>query len=453
MSSIQRSAFNKFQTIYGWFTNPEQFFEDVFNEVPYPYQADVLTYVARFFRIEKRILLLAASGTGKTKLLAAIGLFFAVVLSQILRRPMEVIILSGSQLQARKVYDYIRTAINRHPIISDMKTHFRMSDTEFSDGSKIKALPNSLTATQGQHGDIVIVDEASLVGDFLLMDCYRIIGASDGMILLSGTPTIYDSKFVRDFEDLMEKTRKGEKIDWKIFTWSAKDCPKLKDMYEEMRTTLTEDMFQIFWEGVPYALTGTLIPRDSLVEATRGVKPFKWNKNLKTIFGMDWGYRDPTTCVIIQTDGEKYYVLEAWSWRETDFDIILDFVKLKAEEYGVYRIFTDSENKGENLRLRKKGLPVIEIAFNKEKVLMQSRLRDLFIKNSIFIPDVENMGLNKMQDLIQQLRVYTWTKKTGEDLVDGLMLACRETSKSKQEIYISHGKPKRRKKLLTLPQR
>jgi len=437
----------KFSTILRWNAKPTDFYREVFKEEPYEYQKRVLNDIARNYKTKKRIMILAASGTGKTKLLACIGLFYATVIAQMERKPKEVIILSGSQLQARKVYGYIREAIKSHEIIKTMVTSKpRQSDTEFVDGSKIKALPNSLTATQGQHGDLVIVDEAALVSDFQLNDCFRIIGANDGMIIWSGTPTVFDSKFVRDFEDESSKLKKGEYSEWTIYSWSAKDCPALKDMYNKMKEELPEEMFQIFWEGTPFALTGTLVPRDALVNAIRGIREFKYDPNKKTIFGIDWGWADPTTLVIVQTDGEKYYVLEAYSWKETDFDRIHEFIEMKAKELKPYRIFTDSADVGENLRLRKRGLPVFGIAFNKEKAMLQGRLRDLFVKGNIYIPDVDNKGLNRLQDLIQQLRVYTWTTSKGEDLVDALMLACKEIQTSSSSTFtILMGRTRRRK--------
>ena len=611
------------------------------------------------------------------------------------------------------------------------------------------------------NSDMVIVDEAALVEDFLLDDCYRIIGAHDGIMIWSGTPTVYESKFVRIFEEEESKQKKGEETLWEIWTWSAKDCPRLRSQMEEARNRLPEDMWRIFWEGRPYPLTGTLIPRDAMIEATRGITRFKRRDDWKVIIGVDWGwcisgdteiltdsgwkkpihlregdlvytlnlqtmegeyqpffnlrirpfegymihlssrnldllakwdhalvfydrnfkrphlhefgervthdklprfaplkgpkpkyfilpgiesrrtdldfgpkklpmipflrvlgwyltegspykkgiiitqknpkyqelimkdindlgfhcwksgeksiyvssiqlkayfsqfgkskekfipqeiknldasllrelidrmmkgdgdkdgyrfntfsrqlaedfaeivcksgigyaivkdrgekgYRvdilrrhssplkrhykrvywkgliwaletpnktiyvrrngkpafihnaDPTAIVIVQTDGTKYEVLEAHMFKETDFDLILDFVESKAKQYSVHRIFVDAEDKGENLRLRKRGLPVFEVAFNKEKAMLQARLRDLFVKNRVKIPDED---LDNFQDLIYQLRTYTWTKKSGEDLVDALMLALKEFEpKEITQIYIAKGRTRRKKR-------
>ena len=438
----------KFRLIQ-WYHKPELFYEDLMGHPPYKYQKDFI-YQFKNPEENKRILCVAAGGTGKTEMIAAASLFIAIVLSNpiiynqfpgLRKEPHETLILSGSLLQAKKVYGYSRNALTnskwgKFVVLSRAITQ---TFTEFLDGAIVKALPNSLTATQGQHCYVVIVDEAALVHDFQLDDCYRIVGAHDGIIVWSGTPTTYESKFVSTFEVEEERQLKGEKGDWKLFTWSAKDCPALQKAYEEAKATLPEDMVQIFWEGRPFPLTGTLIPRDSMLNATRGITKFSRKEDWYVTFGIDWGWGDPTTLVISQTDGRRYEVLEAYKWTATDFEYIHNFVAQKALEYHPVRIFTDNADKGNNLALMKKQLPVFTVVFNQEKAMMQSRLRDVFVKEEILIPDINE---NAMQDLIYELRTYTWEKKSGEDLVEGLMMSVKEwlPKESDGKIHIASGK-------------
>jgi len=434
---------NKGLVFFEWYLKPDKFFRDVFNLEPYSYQAEFMK-IWRNPDQHKRVIIVAAGGTGKTRLLACVALFFATVLAFIQKKPKEIVILSGSLLQARNVYKYIRDAISNSPILYSRVKEFRQADTVLKDGSSIKALASSLTSVQGQHGDLVIVDEAALVEDFLLDDCYRIVGAHDGIMIWSGTPSVYESKFVQIFEEEETKRNKGEDTLWEIWTWSAKDCPLLRSQMEEAKKRLPEDMWRIFWEGRPFPLTGTLIPRDAMIEATRGITRFKPRPDWKIIIGIDWGWADPTGIIIVQTNGSKYEVLEAHMFKETDFDLILDFIEAKTREYSAHRVFVDSEDKGENLRLIKRGLPVFEVHFNKEKAMMQARLRDLFIKGKVKIPDED---LDNFQDLIYQLRTYTWTKKSGEDLVDALMLALKDFEpKEITQVYIAKRRSRRKKR-------
>lgn len=758
--------------ILEWYKKPSTFYRDMFGHPPYFYQENIINLMNQPEK-HKRIMAMSAAGSGKTEMLGGIALYFAIVLSDPLiykyneglrPGPHEALILSGSLVQAKKVYGYTRTALTNNKYMNNLiaKRDLKQTDTVFRNGGGIKAFPNSLTATQGQHMYLVIVDEAALVQDFQLDDCYRIVGAHNGIIIWSGTPTTYESKFVKMFEETEQKQLKKEKTDWELFTWSAKDCPALAPAYEEAKRTLSEDMIQIFWEGKPYPLVGTLIPRDSLIEATRGLTQFKRRDDWKVIFGVDWGwclsgdtevltnngwktydkilsddliytynqntkmgeyqpysnlrhrsysgemislksrnldilakwdhgiflydrdgthphlhdigdhtthhilprfspqdgdipshfllpsitskrsdldyserklpiipflrvlgwyltegncyskgiainqeteslipilkedltnfgyhwfwsenrgqissvqlkeyfkqfglardkfipdwiksldytllielidtmmlgdgdkkgnrfntyskrlaedfaeivcksgigyaivkarkdkgYRvdiltrhsspnkshysetdydgevwclnvpneiiyirrngyptfihnsDPSSLIIVQTDGNRYEVLEAHKWKETDFDAIHNYIESKAKELQPNRIFTDASDKGENLRLLKRGLPVFGIAFNKEKAMMQSRVRDLFVKNLIKVPE-ENFDDSKIDDFIYELRTYTWEKSSGEDMVDGLLLATRDFfPKEGNPIYISSGRPVQRKR-------
>lgn len=428
-------------TIKLWYDRPDIFYRDIYREEPYIYQGEFMK-IWNDYKNHKRVIVLAAGGTGKTKLLAAVGLFFPAVLAKIENDPKDVIILSGSLVQARNVYKFTRDAILGSPIIQSMYSEFRQSDTVFRDGSSIKALSSSLTSVQGQHGDIVIVDEAALVEDFQLDDCYRIIGAHDGNIVWSGTPTVYDSKFVKIYEETTAVMEKGEeKPLWEIWEWAARDCPRLVSQMEEAKARLPEDMWQVFWEGKPYPLTGVLIPRDAIVSAVRGMTKFKRNEEWKTVFGIDWGFGNPTALVIWQTDGTRYQCLECHQWSQTDFDTINSFIEARAKELSPYYLFCDVSHKGENLRLRKMGLPVFEVAFSKERHMLLGHMRDVFVKEMVKIPD-EPM----FQDLIYQLRVMTWHKKSGVDLGEAAMLGLKDIQLgTSNPMYMSRGRARRRR--------
>lgn len=440
--------------ILQWYKNPLQFYEDMFGHPPFEYQERMLLNWI-YPESHKRVIALSAAGTGKTELLAGTALFFGIVLSDericklydyLRKGPHEVIILSGSLRQSRNVYAFIRNALLRSTYSADLikKRELRQSDTQLSNGAVIKALPCSLTATQGQHGYVIIVDEAALVPDFQLDDCYRIIGAHNGIMLWSGTPTTYESKFVRIFEEEVAKITKGQDSLWEIFTWAASECPLLQDAYEEAKRTLPEHMIQIFWEGKPFPLIGTLIPADAMVEAVRGISRFDYDPTWHTVFGVDWGWGHPTALVIMQTNGDRYYCLEAHEWAETDFDSIHDIIDAKAQMYTPKRIFCDISHKGENLRLMKRGLPIFEVAFSKEKAMMQGRLRDLFVKRKIKIPDVDS---DSFQSLAYELRTYTWEKKENDDLVDAMQLATKDfLPKDSDSLYIASAKPRRRRR-------
>ena len=170
-----------------WYKDPVRFFKDIYKLDPFPYQARILRDLTNYDI--KRMHLMGAGGTGKTKLLGAIALYYVPVLAYF-KGKMEVIIISGSEDQAKHLYNYTLEAIEDNPELGDLVDgEPRITLTKFKDRSVIRALARSMKKIQGKHGDLVIVDEAILVGDHFLKDTLRIVNDNEySRIIFSGTP-------------------------------------------------------------------------------------------------------------------------------------------------------------------------------------------------------------------------------------------------------------------------
>lgn len=100
----------------------------------------------------------------------------------------------------------------------------------------------------------------------------------------------------------------------------------------------------------------------------------------------------------------------------------------------------NSHNKHMNALVRKRGLPLFEISFKGEKGMMQSNLTSLFEREVIRIPE-QFVRFN------WQLRQYTYNTKGSDDLVDSLMLACRQYRKGlSSELYFKKFSPVKKPK-------
>jgi|WetSurMetagenome_2_1015567.scaffolds.fasta_scaffold26439_2 hypothetical protein len=412
-----------------WFKDPCSFFKDIFGDDPYWYQANVLNELKNITASGsdrlKRLLLEAAGGTGKSKLLACLALWLAVVLPKFIGRAYTVIIISGSEDQSKSLYEHSKYALDDNAVLaSEVEGEPLQSIVHFRDRSRIRAVPNSLKAIQGKHEDCVIVDEGALAGDFVIDDTYRIIGSSTmDLIILSGTPMIFGSKFV----ELAENTEKYP--EWKRFSWNAMDCPRTKDKYEEAKKALPEDMFSVFWEGKSFSGLGVLIPPLELKTAVKDIQRFYADKDREVIAGVDWGFRHYTALVIVQKDKDDIVkILYVDAWRREDYEDIQTKIDIICRDYGVYKIYCDNEDIGENQRLGDKGYEIIPIPFNKFKVQMQSHLKVLFHNERIKIPEEYN-------ELVTELRKYNWTTKENDDRVDALQLACWGTRQEDESFY------------------
>lgn len=417
--------------------NPTKFFTDVTGNPPFPYQNNVLQYLQDLNN--KRLLLCAGGATGKTRLLADIALYSSTILSLvILQEPYGVIIESGSQEQSRILYDYQKTWIENSDILQKLvKGDALKTNTEFKNGSFIKALPASWKSIYGQHCDLLIIDEAVEAGGDLIDDSIRVIGTSKhDRIILSSTPHDYNSKFVTMWED------KKKYNNWKRFSWNALECPLYTEEKIEEARKRGDMYFEIFMLGKPYPLKGTMINMEDVKASSRGVDLFSYDPDFGyTVMGIDWGWApDPTAIVIIQRNDDIIRVLKYRTKLKEDPEVALDWIETACKDYHVDRIFADSHNKHMNALLGKRALPLFQVAFKGEKGMMQANLSSIFERRKIKIPE-------QFVTLLWQLKSYTYGTKGSDDLIDAMMLVCKEyKSYSNADLYYKILSPRRKKK-------
>jgi len=440
--------------IIQWYKDPSSFFRDLYHQEPFPYQARVLSYLPDLNL--RRILILSAAGTGKSKLLACIALWLALVYSYYHRKKYDVVIVSGSAEQSRSLYEYSAVPLKENDIFDEViDGEVLKTITRFKTKSVVRALPLSLKAIQGKHVPAVIIDEAALVDDFTINDTYRIVGGfEDSLIILSGTPMEYTSKFVEmwldkktypDYFDLSEDKRTP--TTWARFTWSAMDCPRFtEEEIEEARRNLTEEQFRIFWEGIPYPVTNTVVPIDDIRKCSIGIHKFRYDpsrKNGKVIFGIDYGYRDLSVIVVANKIDDMYRIIDVAEWNRTKYENIQDWIEAYAMRYRPDYVFVDLNPKGESQRtvdrLRMKGIMIEAVDLAKELGTLQVRMKTLFEKEKILVPE-------EFQPLLNELRLYTWDKRKGDDRVTALMLSLRDIEENRQstDIYYKVARTRRR---------
>jgi len=422
-----------------WSHDPVRFFKDVFNLEPYPYQANVLRKLRDLTSRNpiNRLMICSAGSTGKTRLIAGLGLYGTTIYPSIIGRGYRVIILGGSETQSRIVYEYIKDAIRDNKILKDMIEGDPLkSITKFKNKSVIKALAKSFTSIYGQHGDLVIIDEAVEAGDFVIRDSKRIIGESEySRIILSTTPHDYTSLFVDMWTDNKEypeyDPNKKQIGAWKRFSWSSIECPRVtNEMVQEAKRELPEWMFQVYWLGEPYPLIGTMIPLDKIKKATKGNPIFKYEEKYENpVMSCDWGFNpNPSAIIVAQRKNGVWYILKYKTFLRTHPDKVLDYLEQNAKDYNVSNIMVDGADIGEYLRLMDRGLPVTPIKFKNEKFIMQANLTNIFEKELIKIPE-------DFIPLTKELQKYTYEKKVGQDLIDALMMVTRAERQREMDLY------------------
>ena len=400
-----------------WYKDVSIFFKDVFGSEPYPYQKKVLEEL-KDPNIH-RVLITASGGSGKTKLVACHALWLAIPFALQENRSVSIVIISGSQNQARTLYGYIKEGIENSPLLQKyVDGEITQSFTKFKNGSSVSAVPNSQKAIQSLHKDVVIIDEPCLAGDFVIDDAKRIVVKDNSLdkIILLGTPFVPPESKVKSTKFIDMYMDKEKFPEWKRYHWNAMDCPNVTaEQIEEAKRTLSEEMFSIFWLGEPYFVGESLIPFDQLKEASLDVKT-QYDPNYPAIAGIDWGYKHETSLTIAQKRDDIWYVIYNEGWRLTEYEDLQEKVYHICKQFNVEVIYADAEAIGENQRLESKGLRVVPIPFVKYRTQLQANLQVLFAKRRIRIDE-------NMIKLKEQLRKYNWDVKINDDRVDSLMLA------------------------------
>jgi len=400
-----------------WYTDPVQFFRDITGWEPNKGQRELLEILKGK---QKRVLVCAASGTGKTLSLGVLALWYALILPYVERKPKSVLIISGSLEQSKTLYDYSSRFLRSCSEINDLIEDRLRTETRFKNGSTLRAIPCSEKAYYGKHVDLLIIDEAALkdLPTTLIDHALSIVApVKDARLIMSSTPYDANSKFV----ELWEATE--DYPQWTRIHWTARDCPWInQESILEAQKTLSQAEFQVRWEGQVAPIADRIFEKKLLKACLTAERPRQGNGPI--CFGIDWGFDHPTVIIIVQQITESnWQVLETREFRKARAQTIEDAIIRLNEKYKPVAIYTDSSHIFENNRLIELNLPIVPIVFKREKDRMLSNLIRLIEQNNLAIYEQEI-------HLIRQLRDYTRDARHNDDYVDALMLAVRESEAS-----------------------
>ena len=401
-----------------WMRNPVQFFIDVWKHRQWIPSTDQARFLKDMADLKNRYALVSAgNGTGKTLTFGTFALWSAFVLPRRVRHPYTVLVAGGSRRQSEIMYEYVVEAIRENPLIMRyVEGEPTKTQTKFRDGSWILTSACSEKFLYGHHPNLMIVDEAGLVPDKLLVDAvFRVAPKRNARLILGTTPYDYSSFFV----DLwIDENRYPQ---FKRYHWSKENVHWIdRDAIKIARQTSEED-YRIKVLGLPTPKSGTYFRLDKLKQCR--VIDEEWRKqipteNVRTFIGVDWGMRHPTAIVVVKESQGIWYVVDTFAKKGMSGDEAIDKVLEYARMYKPNLILADSERRWEVMRLQDKGMPILAVKFHTDKELMLSNLRSMIEKSILRIP-VE------FTELLSQLSKYEPRRKKDDDLVDALMLACR----------------------------
>lgn len=400
-----------------WKKNLSLFFQDITGLVPRPFQIEFFQEVQSLS--SKNIVIVAGRGIGKTLALAVVALWYVLVMSISENRPFKVVILAGSLPQAKICFNYVMDFINKTPFLQKhLAKEPTQSEISFKDGSWIRPLPASEKSIRGHHPDLLIIDEAAVVDEDIIYSALPMTAPSPfARQIFSTTP----SEGFSWIEDKWEHQDQYPVPDWKFFNWNAESFLP-QDQVELLKKMLPANEYTSEIQGLPYKREGKVFRLEDLKECQLKKEEIDEDNSKpgEVYAGVDWGYYPaPTVLLLVKKIGELWKILYSESFLAQNFEEVHKKIKATCESYNVITIYTDSTDKGENLRLAALALPVVPVAFKGEKAAMISNLRMLVEQHRLKFDPLTQ------QRLIGQMLDYIYDSKRNDDFVDALMLAVK----------------------------
>lgn len=223
--------------------------------------------------------------------------------------------------------------------------------------------PESLV---GDGIDHLVVEEAAKIRKIVWEQYLRpTLADKQGWALFTTTPEGYNWVY-----DLWQRGKSEEFPDWDSWQHPSWESPFFKDDIEELKKTLTYETWQQEFGAQFTSFSGRVFPFDRTIH----IQKLKYNPDLPTYVGIDFGYRTSAAGffqVEQHPSKDKIYLIdEVWEENiKTE-----DFAdKIKAKRYPIIRYFGDPAGGGVQAQsgigdieiFRKKG---INVDYRRDKV-------------------------------------------------------------------------------------
>jgi len=334
--------------------------------------------------------------------------------------------LSGSYLQASRLYDYFKPLVTNQELfpagsLDGEPTRYL---TRFKAGGKLEVLTASAKSIRGGDSDILSVDEAVLVPMPLINAAWALPRASrfpKRVITSTASPEVNLAWFVNLWQ------RAGE-LRFERFEWPHSECTWLNEEDTALaKLMLDASTYAVEYEGAIADRTGlvwdNLLIDKALVDPRRieeypapAADPLteKWTS-------LDWGFVGQAVLLFFERQGRNTYVRDCRIWTETSYTEIKQEIK---EDYGQYPIYPDSTNVADNTDLQRMGMTVVPVIASKDKDFLISRIRWRLENGLLKIPNPDitdaDRGIDgrKWFTLVQQMKAYHYKNEKPEKVND-----------------------------------
>jgi hypothetical protein len=264
--------------------------------------------------LEQRIsVIVAPRQSGKSRSLGALGLWWAFR-----KHEQRVLLISAGEESSRRLLAEIRAIVAASPLLRTSAVDEQAGLLTLSNGSEIRSVPASERQIRGWSVDLLLVDEAALVPDDLLLGAAMPTTAArpDARIVLASSATSASGAF---YDHAVRGEAGSEHV--RTFRWALSDATWIApSVIAAARDSMSEMRFRAEYEGVFASGQDALFSRQALdrvlsdrilhaLDALEG--PARVNG------GVDWGAVNDRSvlCAIGRVPGESVFaVICAHRW-------------------------------------------------------------------------------------------------------------------------------------------
>ena len=354
------------------------------------------------------------------------------------------VVVGGSQEQSQELYGYVKHFINANPRLSNMVIGKpKLSRTNFSNGSVIRALPCSEQKVRGPHPNILLLDEvaaADKAGKTEVINAAMNSMSGAGLdeipeprIALTSTAHHAAGKFVDIWTNakLLGYNRykwAAAVVDWKerkvtesLIPWISKDY--LQDKLDGM----VKEQFQVeFMAELKGSMSRVFAEEDIDAAIQADQRKFNIHSEGIRIGGIDWASARPTVVVIVEKFDGLWWVIDAISLGKRSVTERAKAIRQIEKRYRVDEFYADAGDQSANSRVMEMGVNVKAVNFGHQKNVMMGVLVRGFEGGFFRMPF--NIRSKNLMHFYQQLKMYHYDAKEkfskgNDDYIDSFALA------------------------------
>lgn len=306
-----------------------------------PWQARSLTLEARTTAV------VAPRQSGKSRSLAVLAVWWAYR-----RRGQRVLVVSAGEEGAKRLLAEVRALVTGSPLLAGSVTDEQQQLVELSNGSEVRSVPASERQVRGWAVDLLLVDEAGLVPDDLLLGAALPTTAArpDARVVMAGSANVASGAF---YDHVVRGDAGTEHV--RTHRWRLTDCWWISpSAIAAARDSMTPSRFAAEYEGEFSSQADALFTRAALDRATVDYLPWSLAElrgPARMLAGTDWGATVDRSAVValgrLAVLGEPVFAVAcAHAWRAgTPLDAVIG--ELAATPAAFAQISTERNGMGE----------------------------------------------------------------------------------------------------------